>query len=89
MVESEAKQGEISKEMVRLSELKEQLHNRIGMLFDRLQGLLCKSLPSKNPCNMTPNVVLQSPFAVDLSSISATLETDIEQVNDIIGRLEL
>lgn len=84
----ECKQGEISQEFVRLSDRKEELHGRIGVLFDRLQDIMRKPAPSTAPDEAIKGV-LSSQLAIDLSSVSATIETDIEKVNDIIARLEL
>jgi len=84
----ECKQGEISKEFVRLNDGKEQLHDRIGILFDKLQDIMRKPAPT-TPASDVPKEMLSSQFAIDLSSVSATVETDIEKVNEIIERLEL
>lgn len=82
------RKGEISEELVRLHDKKEQLHVRIGVLFDRLQELLSKSEPQNEACQPQQQP-LQSQFAIDLSGISSTIETDLEKINDIINRLEL
>lgn len=84
----ECKKGEITSEFVRLNELEESLHNRIGILFDRLQDLLRKPEPKTNECE-PPKQLLQSQFAVDLSSLSSTIETDLDKINEILNRLEL
>lgn len=81
------KQGEISTELGRLNGIKEQLHNRIEVLFDRLQELLSPPGPTTESCSKKEP--LQSKFASDLSSISTTIEADLEKVNSIIDRLEL
>ncbi len=83
----ECRQGEIPAEMSRLHDKKEELHDRIGILSDRLQDLLRGQDPKKTGCQ--PQQPLTSKFAMDLSSVNATLETDIEKVRDILDRLEL
>lgn len=82
-----SKDGEITSEFVRLNEGKESLHNRIGILFDKLQDIMRK--PEPQPTGEATKEMLSSQFAIDLSSVSATIETDLEKVNDIINRLEL
>lgn len=82
------KQGEISKEFIRLNESKEQLHNRIGVLFDRLQDIMRKPAPA-TPTGEKCQEALSSQLAIDLSGISATIETDLEKIDDILARLEL
>lgn len=88
LASTECRKGEITTEFVRLNEAKEQLHNRIGVLLDRLVVLLKKPVPQKEQ-DCPPKQELQSQLAMDLSSISATVETDLETVNDILDRLEL
>lgn len=81
-------QGEVSQEIVRLQTNKEELHDRIGTLFDRLQDLLGK--PEQEPTPETTNKpLITSQLAIHLSSISCTIEADIEKVNNILNRLEL
>ncbi len=85
---TQCKQGDISRELVRLNESKENLHNRIGILFDRVQELLSPSMP-KTEVAKSLNAPVQSKFALDLSGISATIETDLDKINEILDRLEL
>ncbi len=82
-----ARQGEISKEFVRLNDSKEQLNSRIEVLCNKLQDLMRKEEPSKETCQ--PSTPLQSQFAMELSGVSSTIETDLEKINDILNRLEL
>lgn len=84
---SSSKKGEIISEFVRLNEKKENLHNRIGILFDKLQDFMRK--PEPQPTGETAKEMLSSQFAIDLSSVSATLETDLDNINEIILRLEI
>lgn len=86
----ECKQGEISSEFVRLNEKKENLHDRIAVLFDRLTDIMRKPEPQPEPESAEKTTeVLSSQLAIDLSNISVTVETDIEKINDIIRRLAL
>ena len=87
--ETACRQGDISTELVRLSEKKEQLHDRIGILFDRLQNILKIVGPNRELSGQSPERQIQSQLAIDLSSVSATLETDMDKINEIIDRLEL
>lgn len=81
------RQGEITEEFVRLNRNKEQLHDRIGVLLDRLKEILRKPTPLTE--QDTPGNVLSSQFAIDLSSVNGTIETDLEIINEILDRLEL
>lgn len=83
----EGKAGEITEEFVRLNACKEELHNRIGVLIERLQDLLRKPEPTTVTC--PPEKIRSSQFAIDLSSITCTIETDLEKVDDVLNRLEL
>ncbi len=87
MEEKAVREGEIKTEFVRLNESKERLHERICLLFDRLKDIL--GPPNPQPESQTTAQQLTSPMAIDLSAVSATLETDCEKVNDILDRLEL
>lgn len=79
--------AEIPAGLVRLNESKEQLHSRIATLSDRLQDVMRKSEPVEKAAeNITS---LSSQLAMELSAISATIETDLDRINDIIERLEL
>ena len=83
----ESKNGEIAKEFVKLNASKEDLHNRIGILLDRLQDVLGE--PEESPDGCSNKETLTSQFAIDLSSITGTIETDLEKIDDILNRLEL
>lgn len=86
-----SRQGEIISEFGRLNDRKEELHNRIGFLFDRLQEVMRKPKP-KPPTSAPPEEViketLSSQFAIDLSSIKSLIESDLDKINDIIDRLD-
>ncbi len=82
------RQGEITTEFVRLNEAKENLHNRIGILLDRLADILRKPEPQPT-ADVTKKEALSSQLAIDLSSVSATIETDLDKINDVINRLGL
>ena len=86
-IATECATGEISREFVRLSEGKERLHNRIGVLFDKLKDIMRK--PEPQPTAETTKEMLLSQLAIDISSVSATIETDLEKIDDILARLEL
>ena len=85
--ETEAKQGEIPSETVRLSERIAELHTRILELSDRLQDVLRAPEPSDEnaKCGVNPH----SPLTNRLASFSDAVEHDIAMVNDIHNRLEL
>lgn len=82
-----SKQGEISLQFVRLNEKKEQLHDRIGILFDRLQEVMRQ--PEKPSQGATPEEAFSCQLAKDLLAICHTTDSDIDKVNEIIDRLEL
>ena len=84
----ECKQGEIQREFVRLSERKETLHDRVGILVDKLKDILSKPQDTNDVTGM-PLQALTSPMAIDLSAVSAVLESDIEKIDETIRRLEL
>ena len=84
---TEIRTGEIIKEFGRLNESKEQLHNRIDVLANRLKDVLRKE--SSPPSTGAPKEQLNSPMAIDLSSVSSTIEADLERINELLDRLEL
>ncbi len=85
---TESRTGEITKEIVRLNESKESLHNRIGVLVDRLKDVMGQPEPKPTVAENVKET-LSCPFAIDLSSVSGTIETDLDKINDILDRLEL
>lgn len=86
--ETACREGEIGKEFVRLNKSKEQLHNRLGILFDKLHPVLRAPEPKKE-ISEPQQQSLETEFAICLSSVSSTIETNLEKVNDILNRLEL
>ena len=84
---TECKQGEVSREYVRLSERTSELHGMIVSLAEKLKDALRPPEPQETCDSLKTK--LQSPLAERLSNISISVEADIALVNDIHNRLEL
>ena len=81
------KDKEVSAEMVCLQGKREEIHDRIGILIDRLNSIL--SVPAPKEEGQRPRKAYSCQLAQDLENATDSLSNDIEKINDALGRLEL
>ena len=85
MTKTESK--EVSTEMVCLQEKREEIHDRIGILIDKLHDVL--SVPPPKEEVQRPRKAYSCSLAQQLENVTDSLTNDIEKINDALGRLEL
>ncbi len=81
------KEKEVSAEMFCLQEKREEIHDRIGILIDRLSDVLSVLPPTEE--RQKPRKAYSCQLAQDLENVTDSLSNDINRINDILGRLEL